>query len=99
MLVNYDFSGIENLTNGCRLNAEEISEAISEYGGSLIMPPENVFGNLDVIRIDNENLSQWSVNVNLWTVEELESDLTLELTLIDNGKDILKAEVDNIHAL
>jgi hypothetical protein len=96
MLVDQDYSEIANLTNCHRLNAEQIAEAISEYGCSLIMPPESTFSNLDVIKIESENSSQWSVNVNLWTIEEGESDLTLELTLIENGKEILKTEVDNI---
>ena len=96
--VEADYDGIEYLTDGCRLKAEDISEAISENGESLIMPPETAFDNLD-FKIEGKNPSQWSVNINLWTIEEGQSDLTLELTLIDNEKKILEAEVDNIHTL
>jgi hypothetical protein len=99
MLVEGEYDEIEYLSSGCRLKADEILKAVSEYSGSLIMPPEGAFNNLDVIKIEGKNPSQWSVNVNLWTTEDGESDLTLELTLIDNDKDILKTEVDNIHVL
>lgn len=36
MLIKGDYNAIESLTSGCRLNAIEISEAISEHSHSLI---------------------------------------------------------------
>lgn len=54
MLVEADYKEIEYLTDNCRLKAEDISEAIVEYGGSLIIPPEAAFDNLDVIKIEHK---------------------------------------------
>jgi hypothetical protein len=99
MLVHADYDNLENLTDGRRLTATEIVEGVREYGRTLVMPPENAFDNLDVIEVEGANPREWSVNLNLWTAEEGQSDLTLELTLRENEKEIYDVEIDNIHVL
>jgi hypothetical protein len=99
MLVQADYDGLERLTDSRRLTATEIAEGVREYGRTLIMPPESAFENLDVIEVSGAKPKEWSVNLHLWTVEEGRSDLTLELTLRENGKEIYDAEIDNIHVL
>src|SRR5215211_4599568 len=84
MLMQADYDELERLTNSRRLTAAEIAEGVREYGGALVMPPEDAFDNLDVIEVEGANPREWSVNVNLWTAEEGQSDLTLELTLREN---------------
>ncbi|MDQ2745658.1 MAG: hypothetical protein M3T96_00140 [Acidobacteriota bacterium] len=97
LLIGRNHSEIESLTESVRLRAEEISKAIDEYSGSFIMPLEDAFDNLDVIKISGKNPSEWSVVMNLWTIEEGQSDLSIELTIIDNGENIFRVEFDNIH--
>jgi len=58
-----------------------------------------VFENLDVIEVEGARPRQWSVNVDLWTVEEGRSDLTLEITLRENEKEIYDVEIEGIHVL
>jgi len=99
MLVQGDYETLERLTNGVRLTAAEMAEGVREYGGSLILPPDDAFENLDVVEVDGVEPRAWSVNVYLWTAEEGRSDLTLELTLRESGKEIFDVEIDNIHVL
>lgn len=98
-LVTGDFAAIDRHTNGVRLSADLISDAISEYGHKLVMPPPEVFENIDVIEVIGTSPKRWSVRFDLWTEDEGRSDLTLECTLIDSEAGLLEAEVDNIHVL
>lgn len=96
-LVAGDYAAIEQFTLGVRLSASLIRQAITDYGRTLVMPPASVLDQLDVIEVDSSNPKAWSVRVDLWTVEEGRSDLSLECTLIDSPGDLLTAEVDNLH--
>src|SRR5687767_10921672 len=99
ILVQEDYESLERLTNGVRLTAEEMAEGVREYGGSLILPPEDIFENLDVVEVEGAQPRKWSVNVDLWTAEEGQSDLTLGLTLRESGREIFDVEIDNLHVL
>jgi hypothetical protein len=99
MLAQAHYNDLETLTNGRRLTATEIAESVREYGGTIIVPPENGFENLDIIGVEGAQPRAWSVNLTLWTAEEGRSDLTLELTLRENGEEIYDVEIDNIHVL
>ncbi len=99
MLVEKDYQTLESLSNGIRLTALEIETAIKEYSRTIVMPPENVFKNIDIIEVNGSKPKQWSVYFNLWTVEEGQSDLALELTLIDSDKQTYEVQLDDIHVL
>jgi hypothetical protein len=99
LLAHGDYKALEKLTNGVRLSAAEMAEAVREYGGGLILPPEDSFDNLDVVEVQGARPREWSVNVDLWTAGEGQSDLTLELTLRESGKEVFDVEIDNIHVL
>lgn len=98
-LVAGDYAAIERYTNGVRISAVLMSDAISEYGHKLSMPPPVAFENLDVIEVIGTSPKRWSVRFDLWTEDEGRSDLSLECTLIDMEEGLLAAEVDNIHVL
>jgi len=99
MLVAEDYDGIEEATQGRRLTAEQLSQAVEEYGRELQMPPEVVFDNLDVYEIEGAIPQAAWVIVDLWTVEEGRSDLTLEIRLTDTGGELYDMEIDNLHVL
>lgn len=67
MLVKGDFEALERLTNGVRLTAAEMAHGVREYGHSFILPPDDVFENLDVVEKEGTHPREWSVNVDLWT--------------------------------
>jgi hypothetical protein len=98
-LVEGNFLAIENRSGGVRLTADMIRQAVAEYKKHLIMPPNQAFTCLDAIRVTNSNCPTWSVRLDLWTAEEGRSDLTIELTISDQHKEVLTLEVDNIHTL
>lgn len=80
-----------------RLSAQEISAAISEYGRTLVVLPDDAFDIVDFYAIDG-TINEWAVDVPLWTKEEGRSDLTLSLSAkIDQDKVIV--EIDDIHVL
>lgn len=99
MLVQGNYTGLENLTNSKRLSAMEIAESVRQYGRTLALPPDNAFDNLDIIEIEGARPRRWDVRIDLWSLEEGRSDLTLELTLEDSNEPMCKVEIDNIHVL
>jgi hypothetical protein len=99
MLVAEDYDSIEEATRGRRLTAEQLSQAVDEYGRELQMPPEVVFHNLDVNEIEGAIPRAAWVLVDLWTVEEGRSDLTLEIRITDTGGDLYDIEINNLHVL
>ena len=61
--------------------------------------PSVALAAIDVVAISASNPHRWSVVVPLWTVEEGRSDLSLELTLEDSGKESYEVEIDDLHVL
>ena len=112
MLVAGDYAGLEAISRGRRLTAEQLREAWEEYGGELRMPgvparelrmpPESVFETFDEDNlwvIELKSPRSWVVLVDLWTVEEGRSDLTLELVLTDTGGEQYDIEIVSLHVL
>jgi hypothetical protein len=99
MLVAGDYEGVALASRDRRLRAEQLRQAVEEYGRELRMPPEVVFDNLDLNEIEGAIPRAWWVSVDLWTVEEGRSDLTLEIRLTDTGGELYDIEIDNLHIL
>ena len=99
LLINKDYLEIEYLSHGIRLSANNIQEAINEYGCTITYPPL-LFKMIDVVQIKGKTPLTYSVRLDLWTEEEGRSDLSLEMTLIDIGEgDYCKVEIDDIHVM
>lgn len=62
------------------------------------MPPEGAYENLEKVRVSVEESPTWVIAAPLWTKEEGQSDLTLELT-ITCGKGEPEVVIDNLHVL
>jgi hypothetical protein len=99
LLVERDYDGLERLTNANRLTADEIAEAVEEYGAALLTPPSTSFHQLDVVEVENASPKEWSVRMPLWAEGEGESDLSLELTLKKAEEGGYKVQIDNLHVL
>ena len=63
------------------MKADEWRARIAEYGRTLRKPPQGDFETADVIPLQGQEGSAWSVWYRLWTVEEGKSDLAVELTV------------------
>lgn len=95
LLLDGKYQRIESLTDGIRLSAQEIAKAIRDYGRTLAPYPKTV--GFDVIKIEKADSKVWSVVAPIYTLEEGLSDLSMELTIIKNGPESFKVELDNIH--
>jgi|SRR5690554_5233353 len=94
LLQSQQYEAVEKLTNGIRLSADEIEEAITDYGCRLVPYPDSV--ELDIVEVTGSTPKEWSVVAPVFTVEEGLSDLSIELSLVDNGQEIYRSELDNI---
>lgn len=98
LLVAAKYAELETLTHGVRLKAKDMATAVTNYGRKLILPPDDSLGLMNVVEVKNARPRQWSIAMPLWTEEEGRSDLTMEMTLIEqqNGFAI---ELDDVHVL
>lgn len=81
-----------------RLTVEELSQALEDYGRSLVEIPDQGWEAADVYEIE-DRLDTWGIDLPLWTLEEGRSDLTLSLTVsrLDSGQ--VTVEIDDLHVL
>lgn len=97
LLVDAEYQQLEQLTHGVRLAASEIEAEVRAYGRQLLFPPEDAFSRIDVIPVRNSLPPEYSVRLRLYTVEEGESDLELQATLIEAPSgELMRVEIDNI---
>ena len=98
LLVAGRYDELARLTSQTRLSAEEIGEAVRQYGRTLTTPPPGAYHRLDVIEIQSGQKPCWSVRIPLWTKEEGQSDLSVEVTITQEagGLDVV---LDDIHVL
>jgi hypothetical protein len=99
LLVNGKYEELEVLSGGNRLKAKDFHEALIDYGATLEMPPDSEYEKIDAIKIENSTPQRWSVRFALWTREEGRSDLSLEMTIIQNGDGSVSYEIDDLHVL
>lgn len=97
LLANERYDELEALSKGVRLTAENMREALREYGGKATEPPAEAFDELDVIEVRNSTPKRYSVVMPLW-MDNTSSDLSLELTIIEAPQGMV-VEVDDIHVL
>ncbi len=97
LLVNADYEGLERLSRGRRLNAQEIEAGIHDYPYRPVMPPkEKLHDLIDASEVTAGPAGVFSVWVTLWTAEENRSDLSLRLTLKTTVDPLCEVEVDGI---
>lgn len=98
LLAQRRYTELEALTHGIRLRAPEISQAVANYGRTIVVPPIDAFQFMDVVAVETANPPRWSITMPIWTEEEGRSDLSVELTVIEEGG-ALRVELDDIHVL
>lgn len=97
LMVSGRFTEIEEFTQGNRLNADQIREAVASYGRELVMPPDAAFQSLEVVPIRNVSPEEYSIRFLLHTAEEGQSDLEIQATLIDSpASKLMGVEFDNL---
>ena len=74
-LAQGDFEGVVTGCSQSRLTAEDLRQAIHDYGRTFVEPPEDAYRNLDSLAVQGSRLPTWSVRAPLWSHEEGRSDL------------------------
>ena len=98
-LVNRQFSKLERDGRIGRLTPSQLEEAIARYGRTLVEFPIESLQNSHVYPIESMQNNSWNVEVELWTVEEGLSDLTLSFTLTEIDPEIFSLEIYDLHVL
>ncbi|HVF30821.1 MAG TPA: hypothetical protein VNA22_07620 [Pyrinomonadaceae bacterium] len=94
LLAEKRYSEIVTWTNGERYPEREIEAVIVDYDVTVVHPPDSFYPpQINALRIDNTSPQEWSVVFPLWTAEEGESDLSVELTCTE-GEGVVCADVD-----
>ncbi len=97
-LVNGEYADAVQGCSASRLTADDLREAVQDYGRTLIVPPPDAYRDLDVVAVRDSSHPTWSVSAPLWSREEGRSDLTLELTISRDGNR-WDVEIDDLHVL
>ena len=98
LLIAEKYAEVEALTGGVRLPAEQIRDAIEQYGRTLRQPPSEAYERMDVVEVQGSAYPQWSITIPLWTKEEGSSDLSLSITIVAKPTGFA-TELDDIHVL
>lgn len=99
LLVRRQYDVLESMTGGRWLSAVQIREGVEEYGRTLSRPPESAWVELDIAQFPDTEPPMFHTIVPLWTEEEGQSDLTLELRLIEAYPDALEIEIVDLHVM
>lgn len=98
-LVQGDFEGVIAAAQSSRIGARDMKLAVANYGRTLVRPPLGWLEEIDYVRIQAAEPVAWSVVAPLFTAQEGESDLSLELTLVASSEGRYEARIDDIHVL
>jgi len=82
-----------------RVSAQQLREAICQYGKTLVPLPPESHELIDYVVVAGTIPPKWSVAVPLFTQEEGRSDLSLELVLSARASGGHCVEIDDIHVL
>ena len=96
LLAGRKYAEMELMSGGRRLNADQLAQAVRDYGCSVTGPPKDL--QIDVLRVEARP-DTWSVYLPIFTAEEGKSDLTLEVTMTNTGEPLCSVEIDNLHVL
>ncbi|MEU9844382.1 hypothetical protein AB0C69_34795 [Actinomadura sp. NPDC048032] len=98
LLVRGDYEELETLTEGRRLSAAQMADAVTASGRELISPPDDAFADLEVTGVEQVSGGEraYRVALPLWTAAEGRSALVLRLTLTEVMDGVWTVEVDGI---
>src|SRR5262245_58201790 len=100
LIMDRDYAGLEALSRGQRLPAEEIRTGLEEYPATFVIPPDHRLDDvINVLEIAQPGPKRYAVDLDLWSAEEGRSDLTVRLTLADRGEEYYEVEIDGIEVL
>lgn len=82
-LASGNYYVLENDGRAGRLDAQQINYAITKYGKQLTVIPLDELAQLESCIVDSQAVPTFAVDIDLWTIEEGKSDLTLSIWLTE----------------
>jgi hypothetical protein len=99
LLARKEYETVERMTQGIRMSAKDIAEAIAAYGRTLTPPDPSTWWPLVTVTPVTGESGKYHVAAPLWTKEEGPSDLTVELWLNEFAPELFRPALLNIHVL
>lgn len=96
-LVLGHFDELEADGRAGRLTADDLRYSVTKYGRTLIDVPDSALETADVYALKTDKTT-CAVDLDLWTIEEGRSDLTLSVT-IQSTSDGVSVTIDDLHVL
>ena len=96
-LVRGDFDSLEADGRAGRVGADGLRRSITEYGRTLVVLPDEAFDLVEAGMV-TARPGEWWIVVPMWTAEEGQSDLSLELAALPTEDGHL-LEVADLHVL
>lgn len=78
LLVRGEYDTLASATGDRNFSAEDLERMVRQYGHELIHLPEEAWSKMDIVHAPGEP-TIFNVDIPLWTSDEGESDLTLQL--------------------
>lgn len=97
VVASGDFARLEADGRIGRGTGDDFRRVLREYGATLVPIPADAFHHIEGFAVMNDP-HETAVDVTLWTVEEGRSDLTLSLTVRDDGESI-SLSIDDLRVL
>lgn len=99
LLVSGEYVTLVAMAGG-RLSAEAVERAVMQYGRTLTQRPEEAWQQVEYFLVEATSPTTFHVALDLFTVEEGRSDLTLETYLVElPGMGIYEARLLDLHVL
>ena len=96
------YEQLETLYLAAEPGSRYIEREINEYPAHFAMPPNEEIDNL-ISLVERVSypvpVPSWLVDIDLWTLEEGRSDLTLQVMLADKGLDLYEVTIRTLHVL
>lgn len=83
LLTTQRYADLASLTRN-NYPEEDIQFAMEAYDATACEPPESFASRIDIIENESSTPAAWSVIFPIWTLEEGESDLSVNITCIDS---------------
>jgi hypothetical protein len=99
LLVRGEYAVLAKVDQGGRLTPEDLRHAVERYGRTLIPIPPQTWSQVGIVEVKGSTPRRYMVAVDLWTLEEGRSDLTLELQLVALANGTFTTEILDLHTL
>lgn len=96
LLTAMHYDTLERMTRRKRLTAGMMRDAVERYGRTLVRPPDAAYQDLSGLAGERHGKRVYQVVFPLWTKEEGQSDLELDLVIVEVLTGVYATELNAI---